>query len=40
MGLCQVEVVHPQVTDGEDEMHMQRIAVIAWNKQSPTADKG
>jgi len=40
MAACQVEVARPQVADGGDEMHIQRTAVIVWNKQSRKADKG
>ena len=40
MGLCQAEVTRPQVADGGNEMHVQRIAVTVWKKQSRTADKG
>jgi hypothetical protein len=40
MDICQVKVGRPQFVDGGEEMHIQRIAVIVWNKQSQTADKG
>jgi len=40
MAPCKVEVARPQVADGGDEMHIQRIAVIVCNRHSRTADKG
>jgi len=40
MAICQVEVARLKIAGGGDEMHIQGIAVIVWNKQLRTADKG
>ena len=40
MGLCHFDIMHPQVTDGRDNLQIWRVDVNILNQQSWTVSKG